>query len=108
MRRIIRGDIRWVIGRWDGEEWWDQNFENCHPTHWHRLPGSRPLTEEQKREVDELIAKERRYQEDNAVEDDAESEVFGEPESGAVGHGLPNARQCSVRCRLRRRSAIGR
>jgi hypothetical protein len=82
MRRIIRGDIRWVIGRWDGEEWWDQNFENCHPTHWHRRPGSRPLTEEQKREVDELIAKERRYQEDNAVEDNAASEVFGEPDEG--------------------------
>jgi hypothetical protein len=40
------------------------------------------LTEEQRREVDELIAKERRYQEDNAAEDDAESEVFGEPDGG--------------------------
>ena len=57
------------------------------------------MTEEQKREVDELIAKERRYQEDNAVEDDAESEVFGEPDEG--GAAMNAATQADLEFALR-------
>jgi hypothetical protein len=42
-------DTCWVIGRWNGEKWCDQEGPVFNPTHWSPLPRSGPLTEEQER-----------------------------------------------------------
>jgi hypothetical protein len=66
-------EICWMIGSWNGEEWLSQDGDDCHPMHWYPLPAPGPLTDEQKRRIEELTAEGHR----NMKEDTQETTAAG-------------------------------